>query len=704
MPSTPTAPSPVPEPPAFLARSVGAGDPASPQNRLLAYAWMRLARDADNRLLELFRQGLVRGTVTGGQGAEQLAGPLALLADKSADTLALTHRGLAGHLVWSGRLCDHLNQYLANAASPTLAREGNVHHGDPARRSLPMISHLGAMVSAVLGSAFSQRLLGRPAAGIAFFGDGASSTGDIHEALNLAGTLGIPVLFVIENNHIAYSTPPREQHPPGARLHERAAAYGIPNAFIDTTTAPLSEILTVFSDALAEVRRTGRPRLIEAKILRLRGHAAYDTCDYLSEAEKAAIAAADPLPNFRREVAAAVGEGQVAAVEDGIAAYLEASVRHSLRLPRPSPDSLRPERGAASPVFAPAKPPLFAAPSTGQAAVTPDLERPLRAGGETLTFAQSLNRALRQILATRPEAVLLGQDIAGYGGAFKVSEGLAADFPRPRVLNTPVSESACAGLAIGLALNGHRPILEFQFADFATEAVTQITQNAATMRFRCGAGVPVVFRLPCGGGLTMGSFHSQELESLLLAVPGLKALYPSTPQDARNALLAAYEDDNPVLLFEHKGLYRTLKGTVADDPDYRSVWRPKRLREGRDATLVTYGEMTRHALAAAEWLWAEYEKSVEVFDLRCLAPLNLDAVRGSLARTHRLAVLHEGRLTHGFGAEILARLAADAFHDLDAAPVRIASADLPVPFAPELEAACRPDRDKIIAALLPLLG
>ena len=189
-----------------------------------------------------------------------------------------------------------------------------------------------------------------------------------------------------------------------------------------------------------------------------------------------------------------------------------------------------------------------------------------QSGSETLTFAQALNRALRKILAERPESLVLGQDIATYGGAFKVTEGLFKDFGRPRVLNTPLAESACTGYAIGLALNGHRPIEEFQFADFATEAVTQITLNAATMHFRSGAACPLVLRLPCGGGLTFGSFHSQELESLFLSMPGIKAIYPSTPQDAFNAMLAAYEDDNPVLLFEHKAPLPPRQAGVAWDP------------------------------------------------------------------------------------------------------------------------------------------
>jgi len=266
-----------------------------------------------------------------------------------------------------------------------------------------------------------------------------------------------------------------------------------------------------------------------------------------------------------------------------------------------------------------------------------------------------------------------------------------------------LAESACTGYAIGMAVNGHHPIEEFQFADFATEAATQITLNAATMHFRSGAACPLVFRLPCGS-VGLGSFHSQELESFFLGMPGLKALYPSTPQDAFNALLAAYEDHNPVLLFEHKALYRKGKSAVAWDPNYRDIWHPLRLRSGDFATFVTYGEMTHLAAEVCSYLAAEYEVGFDLFDLRCLAPLSLEAIEASLTRTGRLVVLHEGRRTHGFGAELIARLTERHFSQLKAAPLRIASLDLPVPFASELDAAFRPTKDKVIEQLTAWMG
>ncbi|MDF9833155.1 2-oxoisovalerate dehydrogenase E1 component [Ereboglobus sp. PH5-5] len=653
---------------------------------LRIYAWMQLARLTDNRILDLFRQGLIKGTVTGGQGHEGLVVPLALLADKTTDVISFTHRGLGGHLIWSQHLCTHLNQYFANSESPTQAREGNVHRGDPANRSLPMVSHLGAMASNVTGCTDAQRRAGKNAVGIAIFGEGASSTGDIHETLNLASLLNIPVLFVIENNRYAYSTPYEEECAPGAALWQRAAGYGIEGFALDGTNPEL--VAATLAAALEKVRATSRPMLVEASVVRLRGHAAYDTCDYYPPGESERIAAADPLPKFRARLAGAGHTAQLDAIDAELSAYLETCVKISLAVPRPASDAAPMQRD----IFAPAAEPMPWKPAIELADNSP------------LTMAQAINAALRKILTERPESLILGQDIGTYGGPFKVTEHLLRDFGRPRVMNVPLAESACTGFTIGLALGGRRPIEEFQFADFSTEAVTQITQNAATYRFRSGAQVPLVLRFPCGGGITLGSFHSQELESLFTAFPGIKALYPSNPQDAFNAILAAYEDNNPVLVFEHKGLYRRGKSPIMWDSNYRDIWQPAHLRAGDFATFVSYGEMTHIAAEACDYLTAEYERNLDLFDLRCLAPLNLDSIRESLSRTHRLIVLHEGRRSHGFGAELVAQLTEELFFSLEAPPLRIASLDMPVPFAPELEHVFRPTKDSVIEKITAWMG
>jgi 2-oxoisovalerate dehydrogenase E1 component len=674
-----------PKPPAILAtRDLRAAELENPSAEALLriYAWMHLARTADNRILDLFRQGLIKGTVTGGQGNEGLIVPLTLLADKAVDVVSFSHRDLGGHLIWSDHLCDHLNQYFANAASPTHAREGNIHHGDPKNRSFPMISHLGAMLSTVLGGTDSQRRQGHAAVGFTFFGDGGSSTGDVHESLNLASLLSLPVVFVIENNNYAYSTPMSEQFTAGTELWRRAAAYGMEGFALDATD--VEACTRTLAAAIDRVRTTSRPVLIEAHTLRLRGHAAYDTCDYMQPGESESYLARDPLPRFRAKLAAAGHGARLDALDAELNAFVEAAIKVGLAQPRPDPTGLE------AAVFAPASPALPWKPEPA----TPT----------SLNLAQAINAGLRKILAERGESVVLGQDIGAYGGAFKVTDGLLKQFGRSRVFNTPLAESACTGYAIGLAVNGHRPIEEFQFADFSTEAVTQIALNAGTFHFRSGAACPLVLRFPCGGGLTFGSFHSQELETLFLSLPGLKALYPSTPQDAFDALLAAYEDNNPVILFEHKALYRRGRQPVAWNPNYRDVWRPRQLRKGDFATFVTYGEMVHLAGEACDYLASEYETTFDLFDLRALAPLQLDTIKASLARTGRLIVLHEGRRTHGFGAELVARLTEEHFASLKSAPLRIGAMDIPVPFAPELEHAYRPTKDKVIELISAWMG
>jgi len=677
MSSTLTHSIPYPETPSLLLeRNMRLSDAqASDEDLLLAYRWMAYSRFTDTRIFELYRQGKMKGTVTVSDGNEGLVAPIALMLDKEIDCVSWTHRGMPGHLIWSDHLGDHVSQFLGNSASPTKGREGNAHHGDPKNRSFPMISHLGKMSSNVLGGTDSQRRKGLKSIGVTFYGDGGSSTGEIHESLNLAAVLNIPVLFVIENNNYAYSTPLSEQY--SGKLVDRAQGYGMKGIELDV--ANIEDNLPVFQEAIEEVRETGRPMLIEMHTLRLRGHAGYDTLDYIDPELSQKWLDEDCLKNFRQRLVEKGYGDRIEAEEAVLKSFVTETVAEALKLPMCKPEGLIDD------VYALSTSPV------SWSGDSPD---------ETVTFAQAINRALEKILTDSPESLIMGQDIADYGGPFKVTKGLFETFGRSRVVNTPICESAMVGYATGQAINGHRPIIEFQFADFATDATTQITLNAATYHFRSGAKAPMVLRFPCGGGLTFGSFHSQDLEALYLHLPGTKLLYPSTPQDAFDAMLAAYEDDNPVLFFEHKNLYNLLKGPIRFNPNYRDVWRPALRRQGDFATVVTYGEMTLWANEAIEYLQGEYEVTCDLFDLRALAPLNLDSIRESVARTGRLVIIHESRRNAGFGAELIARITEEQFFDLEAPPLRIASQDMPVPFAPELESAFRPDTNKILNAMI----
>ena len=499
-----------PEPPAILSgRDLRPADLDAdlPGALLRTYAWMSSARTADNRILELFRQGLIRGTVTGGQGNEGLIVPLALLADKAVDVISFTHRGLGGHLIWSGHLVDHLNQYFANAASPTKAREGNVHHGDPRNRSLPMISHLGIMVSNVVGATDSQRRLGRPAMGFAFIGDGSSSTGDMHESLNLASLLSLPVLFVIENNRYAYSTPVSEQYAAGHRTlapRRRLRHRG-----------PRPRLHRGRRRHAPDVRRRHRPGPPDRPADADRGEHAAPARPRRLRHLRLPEAAARPTPCLRpiRCRNCAPGSPPTAS-----GAKLDASTRRSPHSSRNASRSRWPSRAPTRRAWRPTCSRRSRRRCRGCPRSTPNPESANpKPKTEILTMAQALNRALRKILAERPESLVLGQDIATYGGAFKVTEDLFKDFGRPRVMNLPARRERLHGLR-------HRPRPQRPPADRGVPVRRLLHRghdaDHAQRRDACisarAPGVPLVLRLPCGGGLTFGSFHSEELESFFL--------------------------------------------------------------------------------------------------------------------------------------------------------------------------------------------
>jgi 2-oxoisovalerate dehydrogenase E1 component len=320
-----------------------------------------------------------------------------------------------------------------------------------------------------------------------------------------------------------------------------------------------------------------------------------------------------------------------------------------------------------------------------------------------MRYLDAVRDALRVALAADDRVVLLGQDIAGYGGVFKATEGLADEFGTERVRNTPIIESGAIGAALGLALAGFRPVVEMQFGDFVSCGFNQLVNNVATTRYRWNAAVPLVVRLPVGGGLGAGPFHSQNMEAWFCHVPGLKVVAPATADDAKGLLLAALDDGNPVLVLEHKRLYRSVRGPVPGGHHVVPIGAARIARPGTAATLVTYGAGVGWAVAAADTLAAEGAGEVEVIDLRSLRPWDRDTVLESVRRTSRVLVLHEAGLTGGLGAEIAATIADEAFMDLDAPVRRVGGLDTPIPFAPTLEAVWSAD-SRLPAALRELLA
>jgi 2-oxoisovalerate dehydrogenase E1 component len=659
---------------------------------LAAYPLMLLARRLDERLLELFQKGYVKGTVTSGVGNEATA-MAALPLRAGRDVVSLLHRDLAAHLLLGATPHELLCQYLANAESPTHGREGNVHHGDAARRRFPMMSHLGRMLSLVVGGVWAARRAGEEVFGLAVIGDGGSSTGEFHEAINLASVRRAPVLFLVENNHYAFSTPTSAQYH-CRRLSDRAAGYGVTGRTIDGTDP--WEVYAAVHELLCAMRDEPAPALLECMTLRLHGHAAYDKGLYVPAPLLEQWRQADPLPRTRGRLRELCGlsEAEVASIDAAVEAELREAVAKALAVARPQPP-----RGGWR---------VYAGPSAGKgngdaalpgaAAVSaPRRVEPFAARG--VKNGDAVRLALEYILTHNPAAFLAGQDIGVYGSAFKTCKGLIDRFGAERVIDMPLAESAMVGFALGASQTGGQPIVEFQFADFSTEAATQLGLNAGSWFFRSGAAAPLLLRLPCGGGLTVGAFHSGEYEGLWARFPGLKLLYPATPQETFEALLAGFYDPNPCLVFEHKLLYWSGSGDIDFDGDLAAVWRPRRWLEGSDLTLVAFGAMAHQAAEAA----ARSGRSVDLWNPLVLQPLDLAPIFASIRRTGRLLVVQEAGQTRGLGDRIIALAAGECFSALRCGPRLLAAPDVPMPFAAELETCCRPDAPRIAAAIAQLM-
>jgi 2-oxoisovalerate dehydrogenase E1 component len=641
----------------------------------LAYRYMYLSRVMEERLIELFRKGHVKGTVIISIGGEATTVGMAMPFRPERDVAGLLHRDFISHILLGSTPFAMMCQYMANAQSPTHGREGNVHHGDAARRRLPMISHLGNMLAPTVGAVWGARRNGEDAFGLAVIGDGGSSTGDFHESANLASVLNVPVLFLIENNHYAFSTPTRYQYN-CERLSDRAAGYGIEGKTVDGTDA--WDVYSSVCDALEVMARTSEPYFIESCCLRLMGHAVYDSGDYVTAEERAGWMKREPLVRAREQLLGVSGysEEQVCALENEVRAEVESVTEKALGVERPNPHS------PAWDVYAPA---------------TITKTAPFRAA--KAKNGSAVTMALNALLHNNPEAVLMGQDIGPYGSAFKTCKGLFETYGRERVIDMPICESATIGMALGASQTGARPIVEFQFADFGTEAVTQLGLNTGTWFFRAGTPAPMVVRLPCGGGITLGAFHSGEYEGLWSQFPGLKLFYPVTPQETFEALMAAYHDPNPCLVFEHKLLYWSSDGAIEFDGDLASIARPRRYREGDQLTVVAIGAMVRESLAAVE----QQHCLAEVWNPYILKPLTLEPLFDSVKKTGRVLVVQESGYTAGLGNHIIAEISHHCFGALRVPPRLVSPPDTPVPFARELESHYLPGRERIGDAIRSML-
>ncbi len=529
------------------------------------YRSMLLSRLIEEKMLVLLRQGRLSKWFSG-IGQEAIATGVVAALDPSDFVLPM-HRNLG---VFTGRDIDLprlFRQLLGREGGFTKGRDRSFHFGHLQKGIVGMVSHLGAMLPVACGLALAAQLRGKDRVAAVFTGDGATSEGDFHEALNLAAVWKLPVLFLIENNQYGLSTPIREQH--ACRdLADRGVAYGMPGVIVDG-----NDILAVHravARAADRARRGAGPLLLEFKTFRTRGHEEPSGTDYVPRELLEEWKTRDPLRRFEaflrgREV---LSHGDVEKTRSDSKARIDALVDEALAAPEP-------RSGVDADVLAPSL-------LTPRA---PDAER-VQAAPER-RYVDAISDGLRTVMRRDERVVLLGQDIAEYGGVFKVTAGLVEEFGKARVRNTPIIESGAIGAAMGLALGGYVPMVEMQFGDFVTCGFNQIVNNLAKTHWRWGERIPVVIRLPVGGGVGAGPFHSQNVESWFTSVAGLKVLAPATPYDAKGLLISAFEDGNPVLFLEHKLLYRSARGRVPDGDYALPIGQARVAREGRDATIVT---------------------------------------------------------------------------------------------------------------------
>lgn len=614
----------------------------------------------EEKMLILLRQGKISKWFSGiGQEAIAVGVTMAL---KKEEFILPMHRNLGVFTTRDIPLHRLFGQWQGKASGFTKGRDRSFHFGTQDYKIVGMISHLGPQLGVADGIALANKLKDNKLATAVFTGEGGTSEGDFHEALNIASVWQLPVLFCIENNGYGLSTPTNEQYNCDD-LADRGKAYGMESHILDGNN--VLEVYTRVSELLESIRNNPRPVLVEFKTFRMRGHEEASGTKYVPQALMDEWAAKDPIENYQNFLKQndLISEEEAVEIKTSIVQEINENLEIAFA-EKPIEPQLEIELDNVYKPF-------------DYKAVGPSKET------KELRFIDAISEGLKQAMEQHQELVIMGQDVAEYGGVFKITEGFVDQFGKDRVRNTPICESGIIETAMGLSIAGMKSVVELQFSDFITSGFNPVVNYLAKSHYRWNQEADVVLRMPCGAGVAAGPFHSQTNEAWFTKTPGLKVVYPAFPYDAKGLLATAINDPNPVLFFEHKALYRSIRQDVPVNYYTLPFGKAALLKTGNAVSVITYGAGVHWAL---ETLEANPEISADLIDLRTLQPLDMETVFTSVKKTGKAIILQEDSLFGGIASDISALIMENCFEHLDAPVKRVASLETPIPFINQLEA------------------